>query len=148
MSLDEIEYVENECSFKNKIYNCQQMDGEIQINIPQGMCQIDLKLNQINNNNSKQNSSFSSFILFLLILSCCIFSITCIYILLTNKRRSSWDIFSKYRRQKLSNYSADSCHQESRRKLIVTNNSTTDQSEDITLKLNTNPMSDIDDNLL
>ncbi len=150
MSLDEIEYAENECSFKNKIYDCQQMDGEIQINIPQGMCQTDFKSNKIDN----KNSSFSSFILLLLILSCCIFSIICIYILLSNKRRSFWNIFSKYRRQKLSNYSADSYHQESQRKLIVTYNSTIDQSdfilpnEDLTLKLNTNPMSNIEDNLL
>jgi hypothetical protein len=153
MSLNEIEYAENECSFKNKIYDCQQMEGEIQINIPQGICKKDSKPNN-NNNNSNRNSSISSFFIFLSIFGCSIFCITCIYGIFS--RNSLPKYF--HRRQKLPIHSANSYQelnpQESRRKFIVKYNSTTNQTEphldpdsvlpneDDTLKLN------IQDNLL
>ncbi|CAF1499236.1 unnamed protein product, partial [Adineta steineri] len=194
MSLDEIEYVEHECSFDTKIHNCQQMEGQIQIDIPQGICENNFKLNKnknINNNQSDKKSSFSIFILILIIIGCLTFSVTCIYIVMSKSRRFPlWDAFQRYvhhyRRQKLTIYSADSYQQlthidqqeptNKRRKLIVKYNSTTDQTqpyldmaersdfivsnnkdddddeeqqnEDHTLKLNTNPMSDIEDNLV
>ncbi len=179
MSLDEIEYAEHRCSFTTKIYDCQQMEGQIQINIPQGICQDNFKLTKTN------TKTKSSFIFILIILGCLTFSITCIYILFSKHRRFfSWNFlpnyFNHYRRQRLTIYSADSYqqlthidHQESNnrgRKLVVKYNSTTkqtqpyldieksdflvsnnidqEQNEDITLKLNTNPMSDMEDNAL
>jgi hypothetical protein len=152
MSLNEIEQAENECSFKNKIFDCQQMEGEIQIHIPQGLCQENSKL-----------TKNSSFVFLFMILGCLIITITCICILFFNNQTSLSfrnfipKYFHHYRRQKSPIYSVDSHQQESRRKLIVKYNSTTedtqpyldiDQSnEDLTLKLNTNPMSDIEDNI-
>lgn len=146
MSRNEIESAEIACAFENQIYNCQQMEGEIQINIPQRICQNEFKSNNPNKNNT--------FIFFLIIFGCLIFGIIiCIYF------SSSSNLFSKYfhpsQRQRLPIFSADSYQQltqinqqESRRQIGVTYNSTTEQTqpyldiEDLTLKLNTNPMSD------
>lgn len=90
MSSNEIELEENECSFENKISHCQQMDGEIQINIPQGICLKDLTPTKLYNNN---NNKISSFIIFLILFPCLIFFITCIYVLFSNYRTS---FLSKY----------------------------------------------------
>ncbi|CAF1158590.1 unnamed protein product [Rotaria sordida] len=176
MSFDDIEYLENECLFKNKINNCQQIEGEIQINIPQGICQENLKLNQ--KNKLEKNLSLK---LILIIFGCLIFSITCIYILFSNNRRSSlWNFipkyFHRYRYQKLLIFSTDSDEQltpidqqESNNKIkriIVMYNATTEQiqpyfatdeidfissndnreNRDITFQINTNPMNEIEDN--
>ena len=72
MSRNEIEFSENACAFENQIYNCQQMEGDIQINIPQGMCQYEIK-----SKTPRKNMS----IYFVIIFACLIFVITCIYIL-------------------------------------------------------------------
>ncbi|CAF1387606.1 unnamed protein product [Rotaria sordida] len=176
MSFDDIEYLENECLFKNKINNCQQIEGEIQINIPQGICQENLKLNQ--KNKLEKNLSLK---LILIIFGCLIFSITCIYILFSNNRRSSlWNLipkyFHRYRYQKLLIFSTDSDEQltpidqqESNNKIkriIVMYNAITEQiqpyfatdeidfissndnreNRDITFQINTNPMNEIEDN--
>ncbi|UJR10700.1 hypothetical protein I4U23_014893 [Adineta vaga] len=188
MSLDDIEYAEHECSFDTKIHNCQQMEGQIEIDIPQGICEDNLRLNNKKQQQQqiKRKSSFKTVIFILILLGCLIFSITCIYVLFSkDKRLPSWNLFQKYlthyRRQKLTIYSADSYQQlthidqheptTKRRKLLVKYNSTTDRTqpyldidksdfiisndddgddhehnEDLTLKLNTNPMSDIEDN--
>ncbi|CAF0896471.1 unnamed protein product [Rotaria sp. Silwood1] len=178
MSFDDIEYTENRCSFKNKINNCQQMEGEIQMNIPQGICQENLKLNK---NKSEKNLSFLSLILILIIIGCLIFTITCIYILFSNNRSLSLSnfiskYFHHYRYQKLLRFSADSSEQltpndqqefnNKIRKIIITYDATTEQiqpyldtdhndfialnnnheNRNITLILNTNPMSEIEHN--
>ncbi|CAF1556077.1 unnamed protein product [Adineta ricciae] len=192
MSLDDLEYAEHECSFETKINNCQQMEGEIQIDIPRGICENNVRLMNKNNNKqqpSKKKSSFTTAIFLLILVGCIIFAVSCMYVLFSkDKRLPSWDTLQKhlmhYRRQKLTIYSADSYQQlthidqqeltTKRRKLLVRYNSTTDRTqpyldvdksdfivsnnvnddddeehdEDFTLKLNTNPMSDIEDNVV
>jgi hypothetical protein len=102
MSRNEIQSAESACKFENQIYNCQQMEGEIQINIPQGICQNELK-----SNISKKNTP----IFFLIILGGLTFGITCIYILYFS---STWNRFSKY-------------YHHSRRHISVKYNSTIEQ---------------------
>ena len=162
MSLNDIEHIENECSFKSKISDCQQMEGEIQINIPYGICTTNFELNPI------KKSSILSFIFLIIILICSIFSLTCIYVLITNNRRTSSlnffpKYFQQYRHQKLPVHSYHELRQindqDLQRKFLVEYNSTTEQTqsysevnqsnsishnEDDILKLNTNSMSDID----
>ncbi|CAF2765458.1 unnamed protein product [Rotaria sp. Silwood2] len=183
MSLDDIEHEENKCSFNKQIHNCHQMQGEINIFIPNGMCQQNSPLT-----NNSQHSLSSSSLIFIFI--CFILGLGCIYILSTHQRRLFIiNIFSKFsfnrRRRKLPTFTADSYQQlthmndnnldddvneeQSSHKMmniIVKYNSTTEQTqpyihnhksdfissnnindqlnEDLTLKLNTNPLSDIE----
>ncbi|CAF2955772.1 unnamed protein product [Rotaria sp. Silwood2] len=178
MSFDDIAYAENECSFKNKINDCQQMEGEIQINIPQGTCQENFPFNK---NKAEKNLSLSSLFLILIIIGCLIFSITFICILFSNNRKLSLPnfiskYFHHYRRHKLLLFSADSYEpltptdqqefNDKIKRIIVSYNATTEQiqpyldtdpidfnvsndnhdNRDKTLKLNTNPMNEIEDN--
>jgi len=181
LSLDEIEYQENKCLFNKQINNCQQMQKQIDIHIPNGICYQKFQLNS-----NKHHSS--TFFTIILILSCVLFGLICIYVLSTHKRRlpilKILNKFSFYsRRQKLPIFTADSYQQLTHMsenipddefnqeqisnrmmKIVVKYNSTTEQTqpyiqtnksdfivsndqhnEDITLKLNTNPLSDIED---
>jgi hypothetical protein len=81
MSRNEIEFAENACAFENQIFNCRQMEGDIQINIPQGICQYEIKPNT-----PRKNTPIYFFIIF----ACLIFVITCVYILcfLSNSKYS------------------------------------------------------------
>jgi hypothetical protein len=182
LSLDQIEYQEKKCLFDKQISNCHQMQGQIDIHIPNGICHQKFQL--ISNNRYKSSSSFS----LIFILTCLILGLICIYILLTPKRRFLiFNIFKKFsfhpRRQKLPIFTADSYQQlthmnenipdddinqdqmsNKMMKIVVKYNSTTEQTqpyihtnqsdfivsndqenEDMTLKLNTNPLSDIED---
>jgi hypothetical protein len=164
MSFDEIEYAENECLFQNQISDCQQMEGEIQINIPQGICQ-----DKFNTKNKPKTNS--SFVIILIILACLISSIAGIYILYSNNRRLlSWNFLMKcINRNRQSSTSYQQLTQESNnemRKIIVKYNSTTQQAqpflatdksdfiqsndhdEDIPFRLNTNQINDVEDNTL
>ena len=120
MSLNQIESVENQCAFTNQIHNCQQMEGEIQINIPQGICQKDVKFNH-----PMTSISFPSLMFVLIAFGCLIFVIICIHILYSS---TFWNIFSKYlntsRRQRQTTFSTESYEQltqqeESRREIVV-----------------------------
>jgi flagellar basal body-associated protein FliL len=140
------------------------MEGEIQINIPQEICQDTSKFN---NNKSEKNSS----IIFILIIPVClILTIVCIYILFSNNPRSLSSKFHlpKYFNRNRRRESPNSYHQLTQesnnemRKIIVKYNSTTQQTQpyldtdksdfiheqNITLKLNTNPINDVEDNTL
>jgi hypothetical protein len=183
LSLDEIEREENKCSFTKQTHNCQQMQGQVHIHIPNAICE---KQTQLIHNDRHNSSSFFSL---LLILTSFIIGLICIYILSTRKRRLIiLNVFNKFsfysRRQKLPIFTADSYQQlthlnehdeinpqqtsNKMMKILVKYNSTTDRTqpyihtnqsdfivlndinqplnEDHTLKLNTNPLSDIEDN--
>ncbi|CAF3292890.1 unnamed protein product [Rotaria socialis] len=188
LSLDEVEQKENKCLLNKQINNCHQMQGEVTIYIPDGICRQNSQ--QINKNRSNSSSSTSS----IFILACFIIVLACIYILSREKRRIFIiNIFNKYafchrhRRQKLPIFTADSYQQlthindnsldddvnqeqtsNKRMKIIVKYNAATEQTqpylhtnrsdfissndindqqnEDYTLQLNTNPLSDIENN--
>ncbi|CAF0811119.1 unnamed protein product [Rotaria sordida] len=196
MSLDEKEYEENKCSFNKQIHNCHQMQGEINIYIPKGMCQENTQLinNNKNNKNNNNNNHSLSFLSFIFILISLIVGLGCIYILSIHQRRlliinmfNKFSCFRRRRRQELPIFTADSYQQlthmndnsfdddinqehtsNTMMKIIVKYNSTTEQTqpfihnnrsdfissnniddqfnEDFTLKLNTNPLNDIEYN--
>ncbi|CAF4724445.1 unnamed protein product [Rotaria sp. Silwood1] len=112
MSLDEIEHEENKCSFNKEIHNCHQMQGEINIYIPKGMCQQNSQLIH----NKHHNLSYLSLIF---IIICFIVGLGCIYILSAYKRRLLIiNIFNKFsfcrrrrRHQRLPIFTADSYQQ-------------------------------------
>ncbi|CAF4751261.1 unnamed protein product [Rotaria socialis] len=177
MSLDDIE---NECSFSKQIYDCQQSATEIQINIPRGICENNSRSNK---NQFKKRWTFLSVVSILIIFSSMILTATCIYILFSKNRREPLLNFIsmcyyRYRRQKLPIFSADPYEElptndqeesnDSRRSIIVTYNTTTEQTElcldsdkiefivsetdhhrqttlDAKIKLNTNPMNETED---
>lgn len=109
LSLDELEYEENKCSFDKEIINCQQMQGQVEIRIPKNMCQQKLQISSSNPHNS------TSFFPIVFVLTCLLFGLLCIYILSTRKRRyvilNLFNKFSFHRRQKLPIFTADSYQQ-------------------------------------
>jgi hypothetical protein len=185
LPLDEIEQQEKKCLFDKQIHNCHQMQGRVEIHMPNGICHQKLQVKS----KIKHHSSSSFSIMFIVV--CLIFGLICIYILSTPKRRFViFNIINKLsfnrRRQKLPIFAADSYQQlthinenipdvddddlnqeqisNKMMKIVVKYNSTTEQTqpyiqtnksdfivsndqqnEDITLKLNTNPLSDIED---
>lgn len=60
-----------QCDLTNQISNCQQMEGEIQINIPRNICPKEIHKNS--SNNSRSNFVFVIPCLFLVGLVCLMF---------------------------------------------------------------------------
>lgn len=161
LSLNDIEHEELKCQFERSISHCQEMQGRVEIHIPQGICQ---RKSKIIPSSSSSFSVIISLIVFILVL-------LCIYILSTSKRRMIiWRYVQKMfvypRRQKLPIFAADSyqqltyCNDDDEHssnktmKIVVKYNSTTDETrsdflvhypEDRSVKLNTNPLDDIED---
>lgn len=184
LSLDEIENGEHKCAFNKKIDNCRQMQGDVKVHIPNGLCQKNAR-------SSKSHRYRPSLLSFIFILICLVSGIACVYTLTTSKRYSvledmlhKLNVF-RHHRQRLPIFTADSYQQLTHMngtiseddihsdrapsrimKIIVKYNSTTDQTqpyihcnrsdfvstndpddepnEDLTLQLNTNPLSDIE----
>ena len=177
MSLDRLEYEEKQCSFAEHAKHCQQMQGQVTIEVPKGLC------HRQTSEKSAHHSHHGSYSSSIGVLSCLISILALIYFLSTQKRRAwLWSVAQRSlfrsRRQKLTIFAADSYQQltsdtqmddqvnlrpSSNRmmKIMVKYNSTTEQSqphlhssdflvenavqpdEDHTLRLNTNPLSDM-----
>ena len=169
MSLDRLESEEKRCAFAEHTRHCQQMQGQVTIELPIGLCQQPVHEKSVHSH----GSYFSS----IGVLGSLIGILALLYFLSTEKRRSwLWNVVQRSpfraRRQKLPIFAADSYQQltsdaqtddplalrpsSSRMmKIMVKYNSSTEQSrphlhssdflvdEDHTLRLNTNPLSDI-----
>ena len=183
LPLDQLEHEEQRCQFEQRIQHCQQMQGRVEIHIPQGICQ---RTSIFSSAIGQRNIPSSSFPVIVGLIAF-IFVLFCVYILSTSKRRKMiWKLFQKVfiypRREKLPIFTADSYQQlthlndddeilaeinsDRMRKIVVKYNSTTEQTqpyihhqhqsdflvsdspsinEDVILKLNSNPLSDIED---
>ena len=165
LPLNQIEHQELKCQFEKSISHCQE---RVEIHIPQGICQK--KSNILPHISSSSFSVIISLICFILGLSCIYILSTSKRRMII--WRYIQKIFLYPRRQKLPIFSADSYQQltylnedeeypsNKTMKIVVKYNSTTDQTqpylhqnqsdflvnnEDIILKLNTNPLNDIEE---
>lgn len=173
LSLNQIEYEEQKCQFKKQIKLCQQMDGDVRIEIPRAVCQQNFFVKS--NVKFHSNSSWKFSLIFFFLIS------IVFYVLFKPKRQifksnlcCRWPFCS--RRQKLPIFTVDSYQQltpinedepidltqQKMMKIIVKYNSTTEQyqpciqtdqsdflmsneEQETNLNLNTNPLSDIED---
>ena len=87
MSLDQIEQAQLRCSLEKRIFHCQQMEGHIQINIPQGLC-----LSLPPSHPTHPPHQRRTYLVFI----CAILAFVSIYACLYKSRRSIWKIISKY----------------------------------------------------
>ena len=176
LSLDVIEHEENKCLFKKQIDNCQKMQKQIDIPIPKGICDKKTELITNNHHNSLSFISLLFMLICFTFGLICIYIILTpkrrlLVLNSLNKfsfysRRQKLPIFTADSYQQLTHINENDDEQTSHKmmKIVVKYNSTTDQTqpyihtnksdfivlndinEDVTLKLNTNPLSDIEDN--
>ena len=110
MSLDLIEYQENQCSFTEHAHRCQQLQGQLDVLLPTDRCHRTVP------SLISHHPHSASFLSFIIIFPCLIFTLTCVYVISSYKRRCVLsNLFHRFsfrsRRQKLPIFSADSYQQ-------------------------------------
>ena len=86
MSLDQIEQAQLRCSFEKEIFHCQQMEGHIQINVPQEIC-----LSDPPSNSNPARHQRRTYLIFIGV----IFALVSIYACLYRSRRAIEKVISK-----------------------------------------------------